>query len=230
MYKRQTVTIIDISQSDVQFTSPKVTQPTMLEFQLTVIDNLGAKATDTIIITIDPSTVNNQQLRTTVTLQPDTKIEPHTNELITFALPIAEGVVNDIADIQVIAQGMEQPIFAKAGLRWHWSDNSIRSVTIQLQNVDMSTGNITLTITNNGRDTQKDLLEQPQNNGWALAASNKANMPYPRIFALHDKEYLTTSGLIPQYASSQGVNDAFEQYQVEQFKHCLLYTSPSPRD
>jgi hypothetical protein len=214
----QTVTIIDISQSDVQFTSPKVTQPTMLEFQLTVIDNLGAKATDTIIITIDPSTVNNQQLRTTVTLQPDTKIEPHTNELITFALPIAEGVVNDIADIQVIAQGMEQPIFAKAGLRWHWSDNSIRSVTIQLQNVDMSTGNITLTITNNGRDTQKDLLEQPQNNGWALAASNKANMPYPRIFALHDKEYLTTSGLIPQYASSQGVNDAFEQYQVEQFK------------
>ncbi len=213
-----TVTIVDISDTDIQFTSPTVTEETTLEFQLSVIDNSGEQTTDNIVILVSPANSNNKQLNTTVTLQPDTEIEPHTSELVTFALPIAEGVVHDISEIQVIAMGLEQPIVAKAGLRWHWSDNSIRSVTIQLQNVDMTLGNILLTITNNGRDTQKDLIEQPHNNGWAIADANKANMPYPRIFAIHDKSYLATSGLIPQYASSEGESDQFEQYQVGQFK------------
>jgi hypothetical protein len=226
-----TVSIIDVSDTDIQFTSPSVAEATDLEFKITVINNLGTEATDTIVVTVLPlGNTDSSQLYTTVTLQADTEITPHTNELITFALPIAEGLVQDTSSIKVTVKGVEQAIFAKAGLRWHWSDNSIRSVTIQLQNVDMTLGNIELTITNNGRDLTKDLSEQPHAEGWATAGPDKANMLYPRIFALHDKNYLATSGLIPPYLSSQGADDSFEQYQLSQLKQWsgnLNYTTSS---
>jgi hypothetical protein len=148
-----TVSIIDVSDTDIQFTSPSVAEATDLEFKITVINSLGTEATDTIVVTVLPlGNTDSSQLYTTVTLQPDTEITPYTSELITFALPIAEGIVQDTSSIKVTMKGVEQAIFAKAGLRWHWSDNSIRSATIQLQNVDMTLGNIELTITNNGRD------------------------------------------------------------------------------
>jgi hypothetical protein len=229
-----TVSLIDISDTDIQFVSPIITQTTALEFQIIVIDNLGGQATDNVIITVNPeasiSSSNNKLLFTTVTLQADVDIEPNTNELITFALPIAEGIVHNISDIKVVALGVEQSISTKAGLRWHWSDNSIRSITIQLQNIDMTLGNIELTITNSGRDITKDLAEQPHVNGWATAGANKADMPYPRIFALHNKNYLAASGLVPPYISSEGKNDSFEQYQVSQFEQwsgSLNYNSSS---
>lgn len=207
--------------SDISFTAPEVSTATTLEFSLTILDNQGAQAEDTITVIIDPSitaSTTNASLLTTITLQADTEITPHTNELITFALPIAEGVITNTDDISISINGIEQSIFIEAGLRWHWSDNSIRSITVQLQNIDMTLGNLYLTITDNGRDTATDLNEQPHADGWATAGANKANMPYPRIFALHNKNYLAVSGLIPPYIGSRGDSDTFEQYQVAQFE------------
>lgn len=225
-----TVSLIDISETDVQFVTPAVTAETPLEFQVAVIDNSGGQTTDNVIITVTPASSISTKLNTTVTLQADKEIEPHANELITFALPIAEGVVKDISEINVLIAGIEQPIFTRAGLKWHWSDNSIRSITIQLQNIDMTSGNVILTILNNGRSTSNDLDEQPHVNGWTNAGANKANMLYPRIFALHNRNYLASSGLIPPYIASQGHQDSFEQYQVSQFEQwsgSLNYKSSS---
>ena len=207
--------------SDISFTAPKVTTTTTLEFSLTILDNQGGQAEDSIQVTIKPEGFErtvNAGLLTTVTLQADTEIIPDNNELVTFALPLAEGIITNTNNINVAINGIEQAIYVEKGLMWHWSDKSIRSVTIQLQNIDMRLGDVELTITGNGRDVAKDLSKQPHLDGWATAGANKANMRYPRIFALHDKNYLAASGLIPPHISSQGQNDSFEQYQVAQFE------------
>ena len=43
-----TVTIVDISDTDIQFTSPTVTEETTLEFQLSVIDNSNVVSSVTV--------------------------------------------------------------------------------------------------------------------------------------------------------------------------------------
>ncbi|WP_197476024.1 hypothetical protein, partial [Oleiphilus sp. HI0043] len=157
-------------------------------------------------------------LNTQITLQADSEVTPTNSEVVTFGLPLAAGEVTDISEIKVLNGSTELAAYVEGGLRYHWSDNSIRSVTIQLQNVDMTGGNIDLTITDGGAAVTR-LSEVAHSLGWAAAGADKNNLPYPRIFALHDTSYLSESGLIPPYVPSSGSSDGFEQYQVGQFEN-----------
>lgn len=155
-------------------------------------------------------------VNTTVTLTADAGITATNSELVTFGLPIAEGLVTDSNEIKVSVAGSEVPAYVEPGLAYHWSDNSIRSVTIQLQNVDMSGGDVVVTITDEGFSVPR-LTQMPHSNGWATAAADKNNLPYPRIFALHEPQYLADTRIIPPFKPSQG--DGFEDYQVAQFNN-----------
>ena len=157
-------------------------------------------------------------LDTELTLQADVDIQAGNNELVTFGLPLALGDVADLSQIRVLHNGVELSAYVESGLRFHWADNSLRSVTIQVDNIDMSAGNQVLRVTDEGASAQR-LNERPHSEGWATAGSNKNNLPYPRIFALHDKEYLTDVALLPPYQASAGSSDGFEQYQVQQFEN-----------
>jgi len=157
-------------------------------------------------------------LDTEVTLQADIDIQPTNNELVTFGLPLAVGDVTDVSQIRVSQNGTELSVSVESGLRFHWADNSLRSVTIQLHAIDMSSGNQILRVTDEGSTVQR-INMRPHSEGWAAAGPDKNNLPYPRIFALHDKEYLANVGLLPPYRASMGSSDAFEQYQVRQFEN-----------
>jgi hypothetical protein len=154
-------------------------------------------------------------LNTEITLQADSEISPTSSELVTFGLPLAKGEMTDVSELKVMLGGEEIAAFVEPGLRYHWADNSIRSVTIQIQNIDMTRGNVTLTVSDEGMGLQR-LSEQPHKNGWVQAGANKDNIFYPRIFALHDTQYLANSELIPPYTPSSG-SDKFELFQDVQF-------------
>jgi hypothetical protein len=154
-------------------------------------------------------------VNTEITLVADSTVTATSSELVTFALPFAEGEVTSLDEINVSIGANEQAVYVEQGLTW-WSDNSIRSATIQMQNVDMSGGDVTLTVTDAGFNVAR-LTEQPHANGWATAGANKNSLQFPRIFALHDKQYLADSGLIPPYDPAPDIQDSFETYQVAQF-------------
>lgn len=157
-------------------------------------------------------------LKTSITLHADKEITPSNSELITFGLPLAKGEVTALSAIKAFIAGEEVPVYVEAGLRYHWLDNSLRSVTIQLQNVDMTAGDVVVTVTNEGHVLPR-LAKLPPAKGWTKSGSNKNNLPYPRIFALHDKFYLAESGLIPPYLPSPETGDAFDQFQLAQFNN-----------
>ncbi len=168
------------------------------------------------LLSVLPAVVS--ALNTTVTLTADatagTTVVPTNSEVVTFGLPLVVGDVTDIAQIRVRIGGVEQLASIEAGLIWHWSDNSLRSVTIQLQGIDMTGGDITVTIDDAGNSGTQAFV--PHSNGWELGPANKANMPFPRIFALHDLDYLASTSLIPPYlpgSSSEGVGKLqFDQF------------------
>ncbi|KZZ36369.1 hypothetical protein, partial [Oleiphilus sp. HI0117] len=157
-------------------------------------------------------------LNTSVTLHADSEVSPSSNELVTFGLPLSKGDVTEVDQIRVSIGGSEIAAYVEEGLRYHWSDNSLRSVTIQLNDVDMTAGNLEVQITDSGASVPR-LSERDQSQGWAIAGSDKNNLPYPRIFALHDPEYLANSGIIPPFEAAPSSGDAFESYQEDQFNN-----------
>lgn len=164
---------------------------------------------------ITPPVVSNS-VDTEVTLIADTDITPTSSELVTFALPFAEGEVTSIDELKVSIAGSEVPAYVESDLVYHWSDNSIRSATIQLQNVDMTSGNVTVTIDDTGF-SQARLSMLAHTGGWATSGADKNNLQYPRIFATHDPQYLADSGLIPPYTPAPATPDAFETFVDTQF-------------
>ena len=156
-----------------------------------------------------------EAFQTIVILVADESVSPRSNELVTFGLPFAENELTDLAQIQVSSDGFELPICIEQTMTW-WGSNSIRAVKIQLRNVDMRVGNKEILITDTGRDTGRDLSCLPVTNGWKAAGSTKSNELHPRIFALHDMEYLATTRLIPPYQPAPETPDAFENYVVKQ--------------
>ena len=166
-----------------------------------------------------PPPTPSADLPTSLVLTSDVDITPTSTELVTFGLPFSEGVVLNTDEIRVTINDVEVPIYVETGLTYHYSDSSIRSATIQLQNVDMTGGDVTIVVSDVGRVTANDLTEQPHSNGWATAGVDKGSKQYPRVFALHDTTYLASSSLIPQYIPSTGAADNFEIYQTEQFNN-----------
>jgi hypothetical protein len=157
-----------------------------------------------------------QGLNTDITLTADDTIAPTASEVVTFGLPLARGEVLDSKEIRVLQGSTELKVNVQDGLRWHWLDNSLRSVTIQLQGVDMTSGDLTLTVTDAGRNVAQDLAAVAHSRGWASAGPLKANLPFPRILALHDPVYLESSGIIPPYVSGS-VSAGVGKLQSEQF-------------
>lgn len=156
--------------------------------------------------------------QTQVTLVTDEDVTPRSNELVTFGLPLAVGLVQDSAEIQVVVNGQVRPVFVECKLTWHFSDpeNSCRSVTIQLQGVDMRSGNVVVDITDAGRNTATDLQERPHQDGWVQGSATQANLYYPRVFAIHDMAYLDKTGIVPSYRAPE-TSDGFSALQSKQF-------------
>ena len=73
-----------------------------------------------------------------------------------------------------------------------------------------------LQITDDGATVSR-LAERPHSGGWTNAGANKANLPYPRIFALHDPEYLAATRIIPPFEPAPEGGDAFLDFQIAQF-------------
>jgi hypothetical protein len=135
---------------------------------------------------------------------------------VTFGLPLAPGDVINTSEIRVVAGSQQLRVNVRPGLRWHWRDGSLRSVTIQLQGINMTAGNVVLRVTDAGRNTSLDLPAVPQSQGWTHAGVNKNRLPFPRIFALHIPAYLASTGLIPPYAPGS-VSEGVGKLQSEQF-------------
>lgn len=141
------------------------------------------------------------QLPTTVRLSLDPALVPSGKELVTFGLPLAPGLVSSAQQIRVSIGGAEVPVSCVEGLRWHWQDNSLRSVSIQCV-VDMGRGDVLLTIDASGRNTSTDLPRQPLDQGWTDSGFKDLDgrmLKSPRVFALHDLAYVARSGLLPPY-------------------------------
>ncbi len=170
-----------------------------------------------ILFILSVFSMNAVSLETSVRLVADESVSPHSLEQVTFGLPLSPGEVFDTARIAVAKEGVEQPVAVTEGLRWHWKDNSLRSVTIQLQNIDMTQGDVILVVSDKGRETKNDLTELDHSIGWTTASEAKLGLPHPRIFALHDPEYLSGTLLVPNYKAAPVVPDAFEIFQTKQF-------------
>lgn len=166
----------------------------------------------------NPTVAGAPVVNTTVVLTADASVTPTNSELVTFGLPFAEGEVTNIDEIVVKINSVEVGAYVEGTLLHHWSDNSIRSATIQLQNVDMTGGDVTVQITDEGSSVAR-LTEQAHSGGWTTAGADKNSLQFPRIFALHNKQYLADSGIIPPYDPAPDVDDAFETYQVGQFNN-----------
>jgi len=169
-----------------------------------------------IIFILFTSPIATIAAETTVKLTADPSIVPTSNEIVTFGLPIKEGLIFSTDQLKVTINGIEQAINIKPGLRWHYTDNSLRSVTIQLQNINMTNGEVELVISNQGRNKDNDLQEIDHSFGWTKAGANKNYLPFPRVFALHELGYLRHSGLTPPYSISK-TNDIFTNFQSIQF-------------
>lgn len=141
------------------------------------------------------------QLPTTVRLSIDPTLVSFGKELVTFGLPLAPGLISSTKQIRVSVGGAELPISCAEGLRWHWKDNSLRSVSIQCV-VDMGRGDVLLTIDASGRNTSTDLPWQPIDKGWTDSGFKDLDgrtLRSPRVLALHDLNYVADSGLLPPY-------------------------------
>jgi hypothetical protein len=154
-------------------------------------------------------------LDTTIRLQADTAITPTNTELVTFGLPLALGDVTDIAQLCVLDSGRPVPYYAEPGLRWHWRDNSLRSITLQVV-VDLTVVNnklLTITDTACGGAT---LTRVDPLTGWIAAPASKGSVKYPRVFALHDLPYIASTGLVAPFQPGTAT-DQVSKLQISQF-------------
>lgn len=156
-------------------------------------------------------------LDTIVSLVADNGISPSAGEIVTFGLPLAPGILNNTDDLHIQMNNVELAIHVESGLTWHFRDGSLRSVTIQVRNIDMTGGPQQLRIRNIGRDTSMDLTKQPIENGWTTAGPDRNFLPHPRIFALHEKAYLADTQLIPPYQPALDTGDDFTDFVGYQF-------------
>lgn len=144
-------------------------------------------------------------LNTTVTLTAD---EPTDSAPVTFGLPLAKGEIENTSQIKVALGSIELAVDVSPGLLWHGTD-FLRSITINAQ-VNMSLGDVVLTITGDGGTSRKPYSKEE----WISAGPDKADLKYPRVLALHDLEYLRGSGIVPPFSE---VSQKFIDYLDGQF-------------
>ncbi|MEN3158055.1 hypothetical protein ABC502_06695 [Alkalimonas sp. NCh-2] len=155
-----------------------------------------------------------------LTLHADPYITPSQKELVTFGLPLAPGILTDPSQLHIYQDGQPLARAARAGLLWHWRDQSIRSLIIQLHQMDMTQGAVQLTLTIKASPVAADLIveEQPHSLGWAKADPINSGIFHPRVYALHSPDYLATTALIPPYAPISG-HTHLTEFLSGQFSH-----------
>lgn len=131
---------------------------------------------------------------------------------ITFGIPFPPGKLSDADSIRILDErGAEIPAHVEPSLRWHFRDNSIRSVRVQLR-------------TNVGKQARRlsFATDKPRTmslEGWeyALALSDADHgLRMPRALATLDPRWLTASLMAgPQQPVDS--NDAYDRYFETQF-------------
>ncbi|AWL11665.1 hypothetical protein HMF8227_01184 [Saliniradius amylolyticus] len=169
------------------------------------------------------------RLHTYVKLQVDSAVTAGDKELVVFGLPLASGVIQSTEQIQIF-QG-DQPIesHVEAGMMWHWRDGSVRSATVQLPELDLTQGDVWLTVTDGGQgQTIPEPL--PYHQSLSHAGTDKEHLPFPRILVTHDPYYLSQSGIVPPFRPVTDESPAMAEYLETQFEHwagSLNFTSSS---
>lgn len=145
---------------------------------------------------LDPG--GTAQLPTVVTLTRNDGVAAGV-EQVTLGLPLSVGVLTDLSMLRARINGTAVPIAVQAGLRWHWLDNSYRSVTVQLE-VDIT----------NDVDVVFDIaVGAPRRAGWPVldgwvdsghTDADGTTLLMPRVLPLHDPDYLAACGLLPPFA------------------------------
>lgn len=210
------------------FVIPDVGQNLTINPMYCVDNDLGAQECHSHVITVGtPVTGGSGDLSTTITLQADSAIAANSTEDVVVGLPIANGDVQTLSEIRVRIGGVEQAVHVAQGMTWIGSGD-IRNVVIGLDNVDMSGGNVTLTIDDEGAAVAR--LTAAVTPGTFDAGSTKANVTGRRIWGVHDRDYLAASGIVPPYTPGT-VSDAAGSFQSRQFDQWagLLNYSTSTR-
>lgn len=149
-------------------------------------------------------------LPTTVVLSLDAGLTPSTAELVTFGLPLSEGLVNSADQIRVMHAGRPIAISCAPGLRWHWKDGSLRSVSIQCI-LNMTKGDVAVAIDTAGRDISTDLPRRPLEQGWTDSGFRDPDgrtLLKPRVLPMHDPDYLAVSGIVAPFLPPRQDDDA----------------------
>lgn len=139
------------------------------------------------------------RLPTTVVLTMQDGLAPG-RERVTFGLPLSVGVLTDPAQLRATIAGIEVPIAVRPGLRWHWRDGSLRSVTVQME-VDLSAGDRVVELDAAGGSLR--MSGWPVLDGWTPSGHTDADgraLLMPRVVPLHDPDYLAACGLLPPFA------------------------------
>src|SRR5262249_15196775 len=139
----------------------------------------------------------------TIRLTADRTVSAGSSETVTFSIPFAPRIIDSPDQLAVRDGGVELPAHVEAGLHWHGERTGIRSIVVQLQNVDMRHGERQLTFDTHrlaeGQQPAPRLAKSPIEAGYARAGRDKANLPFPRVFALLTPAYLAGTELIPPY-------------------------------
>lgn len=160
--------------------------------------------------------VATNNVNTTVQLVADSVITPTNSEQVTFAIPFAEGDVADVSELKISIAGSEVAAAVDEIVSYQGSKIGVRSARIQIPSVDMTSGTVTVSITDEGASVARVPFSD-QSVEFATAAANKASMPFKRVWAQHNLAYVAVAGLIPPYATGADLDAAYATYAEHQF-------------
>jgi hypothetical protein len=128
-------------------------------------------------------------------------ITPTEREFVVFGIPFPKGAVTSLAQVKVYDKrsGREIPIHIDPGWTWQ-ADGSLRSARIQMM-VDMTRGDRQIGFDLSGRDTNADIhARRPFAAGtFVIRDAKRLFYPIPRIYAIHDWEYVASTGLMAPF-------------------------------
>ncbi len=154
----------------------------------------------------DPATASRapaalpDDLPRTITLTPNAD-DLGDGELVTLGIPFPPGTLADAGRVRILdADGVEVPAFVKPMLRWHWLDDSIRSVKVQFVANPKRAYRFDI-----GQARTQSIDEVPYDRG---TRPGKMDAPVPRVLATLDPAWLVHSRI----AGMQLVHDGKRDY------------------
>lgn len=150
-------------------------------------------------------------------------------ELVSLGIPFAPGELKDAGRVRIVdGDGAEVPAFVKPTLRWHWKDDSIRSVKVQFFAEQGSEYGF-----RTDQPRTRSMAEEPYDRG---TRPGKMDAPVPRVIATLDPQWLVDSLVAGHQAAYDGKR-AYDRYVDRQWqwaedvpyagKHGFLFDRPS---